>query len=326
MDKFAVVYGKQDARAALAPAITDISWSSQRDEIARSMTVRLRDIPTISVAGMLMCFSHKVGKSLLHHKNQFFHGPIIDFEQDEFTGAWEIKAREIGWYLARNKGARPYLKGEAGAELQKYIKTTGVDFRCPKLGFNLDERYGTMAHSEVILDVLQKAYERSGYRYHVDVVRTETNFYLQVMREGMNEVVPIFVPEQLEASSAGYNIEETYTVVTAQKYKDDKLSASVTKTNASALKTFGRMEEIIEVEEDENPTTVATQRVKAMAKPKQIKRITVRHEDHTLAGLRAGWLVLIKTTVVTKWIVESADTTWSNGIFTVKMVLERREA
>ena len=48
------------------------------------------------------------------------------------------------------------MKGEAGAELQRYIKTTGVDFRCPNLGFNLDERYGTMAHSEVILDVLQK--------------------------------------------------------------------------------------------------------------------------------------------------------------------------
>lgn len=156
MDKFAVIYGKQDARSALTPAITDISWSSQRGEIARSMTVRLRDIPTVSVAGMLMCFSHRIGKALLHHKNQFFHGPIIDYEQDEFTRAWEIKAREIGWYLAKNKGVRPYLKGEAGAELQKYIQTTGVDFRCPKLGFNLDERYGTMAHSEIILDVLQK--------------------------------------------------------------------------------------------------------------------------------------------------------------------------
>jgi hypothetical protein len=183
-----------------------------------------------------------------------------------------------------------------------------------------------MAHSEVILDVLQKAYERSGYRYHVDAIRTETNFYLQVVREGTNERVPIFVPEQMEASSAGYNIEDTYTVVTAQKYKDDKLSASVTKTDASALKTFGRMEEIVEVEEDENPTTVATQRLKGVSKPKQIKKITVRHEDHTLAGLRVGWLVLIKTTVVTKWIVESVDTTWSKGIFTLKLVLERREA
>lgn len=326
MDKFAVIYGKNDARSALTPAVTDVSWSSQRDEIARSMTVRLRDIPTVSVAGMLMCFSHRVGKDLLHHKNQFFHGPIIKYEKDEFSGVWEIDAREIGWYLAKNKGTRPYLKGEAGAELQRYIKTTGVDFRCPNLGFNLDERYGTMAHSEVILDVLQKAYERSGYRYHVDAIRTDKHFYLQVVREGTNERVPIFVPEQMEASTAGYDLEDTYTVVTAQKYKDDKIVSSVTKTNTDALKTFGRMEEIIEVEEDENPTTIATQRVKAMSSAKQIKKITVRHNDYTLAGLRAGWLVLIKTTVVTKWIVVSADSSWRNGIFTVKLVLERREA
>lgn len=326
MDKFAVIYGKNDARSALTPAVTDVSWSSQRDEIARSMTVRLRDISTVSVAGMLMCFSHRVGKDLLHHKNQFFHGPIIKYEKDEFSGVWEIDAREIGWYLAKNKGTRPYLKGEAGAELQRYIKTTGVDFRCPNLGFNLDERYGTMAHSEVILDVLQKAYERSGYRYHVDAIRTDKHFYLQVVREGTNERVPIFVPEQMEASTAGYDLEDTYTVVTAQKYKDDKIVSSVTKTNTNALKTFGRMEEIIEVEEDENPTTIATQRVKAMSSAKQIKKITVRHNDYTLAGLRAGWLVLIKTTVVTKWIVVSADSSWRNGIFTVKLVLERREA
>ncbi|WP_342576442.1 hypothetical protein [Paenibacillus sp. FSL M8-0142] len=326
MDKFAVIYGKNDARSALTPAVTDVSWSSQRDEIARSMTVRLRDIPTVSVAGMLMCFSHRIGKDLLHHKNQFFHGPIIKYEKDEFSGVWEIDAREIGWYLAKNKGTRPYLKGEAGAELQRYIKTTGVDFRCPNLGFNLDERYGTMAHSEVILDVLQKAYERSGYRYHVDAIRTDKHFYLQVVREGTNERVPIFVPEQMEASTAGYDLEDTYTVVTAQKYKDDKIVSSVTKTNTDALKTFGRMEEIIEVEEDENPTTIATQRVKAMSSAKQIKKITVRHNDYTLAGLRAGWLVLIKTTVVTKWIVVSADSSWRNGIFTVKLVLERREA
>ncbi|MCI1776580.1 MULTISPECIES: hypothetical protein [Paenibacillus] len=326
MDKFAVIYGKNDARSALTPAVTDVSWSSQRDEIARSMTVRLRDIPTVSVAGMLMCFSHRVGKDLLHHKNQFFHGPIIKYEKDEFSGVWEIDAREIGWYLAKNKGTRPYLKGEAGAELQRYIKTTGVDFRCPNLGFNLDERYGTMAHSEVILDVLQKAYERSGYRYHVDAIRTDKHFYLQVVREGTNERVPIFVPEQMEASTAGYDLEDTYTVVTAQKYKDDKIVSSVTKTNADALKTFGRMEEIIEVEEGENPTTIATQRVKAMSSAKQTKKITVRHNDYTLAGLRAGWLVLIKTTVVTKWIVVSADSSWRNGIFTVKLVLERREA
>lgn len=183
-----------------------------------------------------------------------------------------------------------------------------------------------MAHSEVILDVLQKAYERSGYRYHVDAIRTDKHFYLQVVREGTNERVPIFVPEQMEASTAGYDLEDTYTVVTAQKYKDDKIVSSVTKTNADALKTFGRMEEIIEVEEGENPTTIATQRVKAMSSAKQTKKITVRHNDYTLAGLRAGWLVLIKTTVVTKWIVVSADSSWRNGIFTVKLVLERREA
>ncbi|AJS59199.1 hypothetical protein [Paenibacillus sp. IHBB 10380] len=326
MNGFAVLYGKDNNRHVLTDAIEELSWSSGRDEIARSATVRLRNATGIKVAGMLMCFSQQVKGSLTNANNQFFHGPIIKYEQDEFTNAWEIEAREIGWYLAKNKGTRPYLKGEAGAELQRYIKTTGIDFRCPTLGFTLDERYGTMAHSEVILDVLQKAYERSGYRYHVDVVRTEQSFYLQVRREGTNSRVPIFVPEQHTSSTAGYTIEDTYTVVTAQKYKDDKLVSSVTKTAAGAVKAMGRMEEIIEVEEDETPATVAAQRLKALSVPKQIKKITVKHEDHTLSGLRAGWLVLIKTDHVSKWIVESADSSFKNGIYTLQLVLERREA
>lgn len=326
MSQFAVIFGKNNARSALTPAVEDLSWSSQRDEIARSATVRLRDIPDIKVAGMLMCFAQRTGETLLHAKNQFFHGPIIKYEKNEFTNQWEVEAREIGWYLSKNKGARPYLKGEAGSELERYIRSTGVDFRCPNLGFNIDERYGTMPHSDVVLDVLQKAYERSGYRYHVDVIRTDQSFYLQVIREGKNTRVPIFVPDQMEENTSGYSLKDTYTVVTAQKYKDDKLSSSATKTSATGVKSFGRMEEIIEIEEDENPTTIASQRLKAVSKAKQIKKITVRHEDYTLAGLRAGWLVLIKTTVVTKWIVESADSSFNNGVFTVKLVLERREA
>jgi hypothetical protein len=320
------VYGKDSNRQQLTDAVLEVSWSSSRDEISRSATVRLRDAVDLKVAGMLMCFSQRLkGVGVLHHKNQFFHGPILKYEQNEFTNEWELDAREIGWYLAKNKGARPYLKGEAGAELQRYIKTTGIDFRCPKLGFNLDERYGTMYHSEIILDVLQKAYERSGYRYHVDVVRTDTSFYLQVVREGTNSLVPMFIPDQMEASSAGFTIEETYTVVTAQKYKDDKLASSVTKTATGAVKAMGRMEEIIEVEEDEDPATVAAQRLKALSQAKQLKKITVKHEDHTLSGLRAGWLVLIKTDHTSKWIVESAETSFKNGIYTVKLDLERRE-
>ncbi|MEK5376556.1 hypothetical protein [Paenibacillus sp. FSL P2-0173] len=325
MDGFAVVYGKENARQMLTDAIEEVSWSSGRDEIARSATVRLRNATSIKVAGMLMCFSFKVGKALFHHKNQFFHGPIIKYEQDEFTNAWEIEAREIGWYLSKNKGTRPYLKGEAGAELQRYIKSTGIDFRCPTLGFSLDERYGTMAHSEIILDVLQKAYERSGYRYYVDLIRTETSFYLQVMREGTNTKVPIFVPEQMTSSTAGYSIEDTYTVVTAQKWKDDKIASAVTKTAAGAVKAMGRMEEIIEVGEDEKPETIATQRLKALSVAKQTKKITVRHEDHTLSGLRSGWLVLTKTDHTSKWIVVTADSSYKNGTYTVTLELERRE-
>ncbi|MEK5238040.1 hypothetical protein NST99_20310 [Paenibacillus sp. FSL L8-0470] len=326
MDNFAVLYGKENSRFLLTDAITELSWSSSRDEIARSMTVRLRDATDLKAAGTLMCFSQQLkGAALLHGKNQFFHGPILKFEQNEFTDEWEIDAREIGWYLAKNKGARPYLKGEAGAELQRYVKSTGIDFRCPAFGFNLDERYGTMFHSEVILDVLQKAYERSGYRYHVDVIRTDQSFYLQVVREGTNTLVPVFIPEQMEASTAGYSIEETYTVVTAQKYKDDKLASSVTKTASGAVQAMGRMEEIIEVEEEEDPAIIATQRLKALSQAKQIKKITVRHEDHTLAGLRAGWMVLIKTDHTSKWIVESAESSFKNGMYTVKLELERRE-
>ncbi|GGF82641.1 hypothetical protein GCM10010912_29690 [Paenibacillus albidus] len=326
MDNFAVIYGKESNRQLLTDETVELSWSSARDEIARSATVRLRNATDLKVAGMLMCFSQRLkGVGVLHHKNQFFHGPIIKFEQNEFTDEWEVEAREISWYLAKNKGVRPYLKGVAGAELQRYIKTTGIDFRCPKLGFNIDERYGTMFHSEVILDVLQKAYERSGYRYHVDVFRTDQSFYLQVVREGTNTLVPIFIPDQLEASTAGYTIDETYTVVTAQKYKDDKIASSVTKTAAGAVKAMGRMEEIIEVEEDEDPTFIAEQRLKALSQAKQMKKITVKHEDHTLSGLRAGWMVLIKTDHTSKWIVESAESSFKNGLYTVKLELERRE-
>ncbi|MEC0131541.1 MULTISPECIES: XkdQ/YqbQ family protein [Paenibacillus] len=326
MDNFAIIYGKESNRQLLTDAAVEFSWSSARDEIARSATVRLRGATDLKVAGMLMCFSQRLkGVGVLHHKNQFFHGPIIKYEQNEFTDEWEVEVREMSWYLAKNKGTRPYLKGEAGAELQRYIKTTGIDFRCPALGFNLDERYGTMFHSEVILDVLQKAYERSGYRYHVDVVRTDTSFYLQVVREGTNTLIPVFIPEQMEASTAGYSIEETYTVVTAQKYKDDKLASSVTKIAAGAVQAMGRMEEIIEVEEDEDPATIATQRLKALSQAKQIKKITVKHEDHTLTGLRAGWMVLIKTDHTSKWIVESAESSFKNGLYTVKLELERRE-
>lgn len=120
-------------------------------------------------------------------------------------------------------------------------------------------------------------------------------------------------------------MDETYTVVTAQKYKDDKLASSVTKTAAGAVQAMGRMEEIIEVEEDEDPATIATQRLKALSQAKQIKKITVKHEDHTLAGLRAGWMVLIKTDHTSKWIVESAESSFKNGLYTVKLELERRE-
>lgn len=326
MDDFAIIYGKHNARQELTDTVEELSWSSSHDEIARSATIRLRGGKDIKIAGMLMCFSHKVGQTLLHHKNQFFHGVIVKYDQDEFSNAWDIDVREVAWYLSKNKGIRPYLKGEAGAELQRYIKTTGIDFRCPKLGFSIDERYGTMTHAELILDVLQKAYERSGYRYHVDTVRTESGFYIQVVREGTNSTVPIFLPEQMESSTEGLSIEETYTVVTAQKWKDDKLASSVTKSSNDAINTFGRMEEIIEVEEDENPTTIATQRLKQLSTAKRTKKITVKHEDHNLTGLRAGWLVLIKTDHVSKWIVESAESSFKNGVYTVKLELERREA
>ncbi|MCY9734626.1 hypothetical protein M5X00_14000 [Paenibacillus alvei] len=325
MKGIAVLYGKEKARQILTDAITELSWSSYRSEICRSMNVRLRDAAELKVAGMLMCFAQQGSELKLNAANQFFHGLIIRYEVDEFTNDWEIDARDVGWYLTKNKGSRPYLKGEAGAELQRYIKTTGVDFRCPKLGFNLDERYGTMSHSDVILDVLQKAYERTGYHFYVDVVRTDQSFYLEVRREGTNTRVPIFVPEQIESSSAGYTIEDTYTVVTAQKWKDDKISSAATKSDAGAIKSLGRMEEIIEVGEDEKPATVAAQRLKSLSKPKQLKKITVRHEDHSLAKLRAGWLVLLKTDHVSKWIVESAQTSVKNGMYVVKMDLERRE-
>lgn len=326
MKDFAVVYGKQNVRHILTDAIVDLSWSSHREEITRSMTVRLRNAPPIQVAGMLMCFGKRSKEQLLHYQNQFFHGPIISFEENEFTHEWELEAREIGWYLAKNKGTRPYLKGPAGSELQTYIKSTGIDFRCPDLGFSIDERYGTMAHSEVVLDVLQKAYEHTGYRFYLEYIRKDQSFYIVVAREGRNTIVPVFIQNQMEESSRGASIEDTYTVVTAQKWKDDKIVSSVTKANTGAITNLGRMEEIIEVEEKENPTTIATQKLVELSNPKLIKKITVKHEDHTLCGLRAGWLVLIQEEKYkSKWVIVSEQTTFSNGIYTVQLELERRE-
>lgn len=326
MNGIAVLYGKEKVRHLLTSAVRELSWSSYRGEICRSINVRLRDATGLKVAGMLMCYSKQTGNELkLSSKNQFFHGPIIRYDKDEFTNEWEIDARDLGWYLTKNKGSRPYLKGEAGSELQRYIKTTGVDFRCPNLGFNIDNRYGTMSHSDVILDVLRKAHERTGYQFYVDTVKTDNSFYFQVRREGTNTRVPIFVPEQVESNSSGYTIEDTYTVVKTQKWKDEKISSAATKSNADAIKSFGRMEEIIEVGEDEKPATVAAQRLKNLSKPKHFKKITVRHEDHTLAGLRAGWVVLLKTDHISKWIVESAQTSIKGDMYVVRMELERRE-
>ncbi|MEW4368634.1 XkdQ/YqbQ family protein [Paenibacillus kandeliae] len=326
MADFAVVYGKHSARHVLSDAITDLSWSSSRDEITRSMTVRLRSVPTLKIAGMLMCFAKRTNVGVTHHKNQFWHGPVIKYNVDDKTDECELEVREISWYLTKNKGTRPYLKGEAGAELQRYIKSTGIDFRCPAFGFKLDERYSTMSYSEVILDVLQKAYERSGYKFYLDVVRTDTGFYLQVVREGKNTTVPIFVPDQMESSSRGFSMEETYTVVTAEKWKDDKLVSSVTRTNKEAVKTLGRMQEIIEVEEDEKPETIAAERLKALSAPVQTRSITVRHNDHKLSQLRAGWIVITRETGhYSKWIVSSEQTSYKNGQYIVQLELERRE-
>ncbi|BAU28953.1 hypothetical protein DFP93_103200 [Aneurinibacillus soli] len=325
MDNFAVVYGKQNIRHILTDAIAELSWSSNREEITRSLTARLRDIPPIQAAGMFMCFAKQSANSLFHATNQFFHGPIISFEENEFTHEWEMQAREIGWYLAKNKGMRPYLKGKAGTELQTYIRSTGVDFRCPDLGFSIDERYGTMFHSEIILDVLQKAYEHTGYRFYLEYLRTDQSYYIVVAREGTNTRVPVFVRDQMEASSRGSSIEDVYTVVTAVKYKDDKAIATVTKTDIGALNNLGRMEEIIEVEEKENPSTIATQKLTELSNVKQTKKITVRHEDHSLSRMRAGWLVLIQeSTYKSKWVIISEQTTFKNGTYTVQMELEGR--
>jgi hypothetical protein len=326
MDDFAVVYGKQNVRHILTDALVDISWSSNRDEITRNMTARLRNIPDIQEAGLLMCFAKRTQNQLLNPTNQFFHGSILNYEENEFTNEWEITAKEVSWYLCKNDGTRPYLKGEAGAELQNYIKTTGVDFRCPNLGFQIDERYGTRPHSEIVLDVLQKAYEHTGYRFYVECLRTSNSYFLVVTREGRNTIVPVFIREQMEESSRGSSIEDTYTVVTAQKWKDDKMISSVTKTNAGAVNNLGRMEKIIEVQENEDPTTIANQKLIELSNPKRTKKITVRHSDHKLSGLRSGWLVLIQEdTYKSKWVVVTANTTYKNGTYIMQLELEGRQ-
>lgn len=50
MDNFAILYGKESNRQLLTDAAVELSWSSARDEIARSSTVRLRNAADLKVA------------------------------------------------------------------------------------------------------------------------------------------------------------------------------------------------------------------------------------------------------------------------------------
>lgn len=320
---FSVIYGKQSVRHNLTDICKEISWSSARDEICQSISLQLKDAPAMQEAGMIMVFGQRMPSvPLLNQLNQIFHGPIIEPVTDDFTHETAVSGYELGWYLSKNKATRPYLKGEAGTELQNFVRSSGINFSCPKLGFSIDNRYNTGPISEIVLDVLKRARDHTGYYYYVDHRRDK----LTVVREGTNTIVPVFAKEQMTASTRSRSIEGTYTVVTVQKWKDDKLVQSITKENAGAIKNLGRMEEIIEAEENENPTTIATQMLQLLSNPKLKRNITVRHSNHALCFLRAGWLVMTQeATYKQKWIVTKSDTSYRNGEYIVSMELEWRE-
>lgn len=131
----------------------------------------------------------------------------------------------------------------------------------------------------------------------------------------------------LESSSIGESIEDVYTVVTVERYKDDKLASQVTIENESLIKQIGRMQKVIDAGEDKNLAALAAKQLSELSRIPRTRSITVRHQDDQAARLHAGWLIRIleKDHVsITDWIVTSSNTHWKGGFYTVDLQLERR--
>ncbi|MED4581883.1 hypothetical protein P9578_03720 [Brevibacillus choshinensis] len=314
-----VIYGKEATRYDLTSQTLEISWSSSRGQIAQNCDIRLKDTPPLQPAGFLMVFSGYEPKE----SQQFFHGPIVHYDRDDKTSDLSATAYELSWYLQKNPAPRTKVNGDAGSELQRLVKSTGINFSCPPFGFSIKERISSQSFASLFTSFTEQAYEKTGFRYFVQHQRDK----LAVLPEGANGVIPMFKASRLESSSTGVSIEEIYTVVTVEKYKDDAVASSVTKENASLIKQIGRMETVIDAGEEKNLSSLATKQLANLSKIPITRSITVKHEDDNAARLRAGWLIKIQekdNVTITDWIVTSCNARWKGGQYTMDLQLEGR--
>jgi len=312
------IYGKGSTRIELTPSALELSWSSSRGQIAQTCDIRIKEAPQLEAAGFLMLFAKD-----LNERDQFFHGTIIRPERDDKTLDLQANAYEIAWYLAQNDVSRPRLNGDAGKELERIIKATGINFSCPAFGFTVKDRLPTQSYSALYTSLTEQAYEKTGIRYFVQAQRDK----LYVLPEGGNTYVPILRATMLEKSSTGENLEGVYTVVTVERYKGDQQLGSVTKEDSKLVKQIGRMHKIIDAGESTDLSGIASRQLSTLSKIPKTRSITVHHSDPGAAKIRAGWMIKIlekdnKTT--TDWIVTSCNAHWKGGEYTMDLQLERR--
>lgn len=314
-----IIYGKEATRYDLTSAVTDLSWSSSRGQVSQQAEIKVQAAPPLQSAGFLMLFTG----AELKESQQFFHGPLVNPKRDDKTGDLTVTAYELSWYLQKNEISRMKLDGDAGAELARVIRSSGISFSCPVFGFSIKERIMPQSYTALFSMLTEQAYEKTGVRYFVSHQRDK----LTVVPEGGNSIIPMFQAGMLESSSTGESIEDVYTVVTVERYKDDKLASQVTKENESLIKQIGRMQKVIDAGEDKNLTALAAKQLSELSRIPRTRSITLRHQDDQAARLRAGWLIRIleKDRVsITDWIVTSSNTRWKGGFYTMDLQLERR--
>lgn len=314
-----VIYGKEQTRYDLTPAVTELSWSSARGQIAQNCDVKIKEGPPLKSAGFLMLFTG----SELKVAQQFFHGPLVRFDRDDQSGDLSATAYELGWYLQKNEISRIKLDGDAGSELARIIKAAGISFTCPAFGFVTKERVSPQSYTSLFTSLTDQAYEKTGIRYFVQYERDK----LTVLPEGGNRMIPMFKASMLTSSSTGESIEEVYTVVTAERYKEEQIASSATKSNETLVKEIGRMQKVIDAGEDKNVSALAAKQLAELSRIPKTRSITTRHEDENAARLRAGWLIKIMekdNKTITDWIVTNCQARFKGGLYTMDIQLERR--
>jgi len=315
-----VIYGKDATRIDLTNGGNDISWASSRGQIAQSCNFKIRESPALASAGYFMLFAGDVPKE----SEEFFHGPIVNYQKDDKTGDLTGTAYELSWYLQRNDTGPIKLNGDAGKELERIIKAAGIKFSCPAFGFTINERLPAQSFNALYSSLTEKALDKTGIRYFVQHQRDS----LTVLPEGNNSVVPMFRPSLIENSSTGESIEEVYTMITVQKYKDEQVVFSVSKENAALSKQIGRMQKIIDAGEDNNVSSLADRQLTQLSRIPTTRSITVHHDDTSAAKLRAGWLIKIlekDNKTITDWIVSSCNARWKAKQYSMDLQLERRK-